>query len=274
MWDLRSLSGCKLRSARCGPADVNPEAVRERFGVNVEAVPFDFTNPDTYPAALDGVKRMFLMRPPHISNVQRDMFPFLDAAQVAGVEQVVFLSLIGIEQNRQVPHYRVEQYLRGSKMAFTFLRASFFMQNLSGTHRTEIQDHDEIFLPVGRGKTSFIDVRNIAAVAAKALTEPGHANQTYDLTGPDALDYYQVAEILSNALGREITYRDASIPAFVWKSLQRGTPLGMTLIMSYLYTQTKRGMSEIVTDDVKKVLGRDPISLEQFVVDYQQIWEQ
>ena len=125
-------------------ADINVVGIRERFGADVEAVLFDFTNPDTYPTTLDGVKHMFLMRPPHISNVQRDMVPFLDATQAAGVEQVVFLSLIGIEQNKQVPHYKVEQYLRASKMAFTFLRASFFMQNLSGTHREEIRDYDEI----------------------------------------------------------------------------------------------------------------------------------
>ena len=254
-------------------ADINAEAVSERFGVDAEAIPFDFTNPDTYPAALIGAKRMFLMRPPHISNVQRDMFPFLNTAQNAGVEQVVFLSLIGIEQNQQVPHYKVEQYLRLSKMTFTFLRASFFMQNLSGTHRTEIREHDEIFLPVGRGKTSFIDVRDIAAVAVKALTEPGHENQAYNLTGPEALDYYQVAEILSKALDREILYRDPSIPAFVWKSLKRGTPLGFTLVMSYLYTQTKRGMSNTVTDTVEKILRRGPISLEQFIIDYRQVWE-
>ena len=266
----------KLLQAEGSPvraADISTEAIQERFGADVEAVSFDFTNPDTYPAALNGVNRMFLMRPPHISNVQRDMIPFLDAAQAAGVEQVVFLSLIGIEQNQQVPHYKIEQYLQASSIAFTFLRASFFMQNLSGMHRTEIRNRDEIFLPVGRGKTSFIDVRDIAAVAVKALTEPGHENQAYDLTGAEALDYYQVAEILSEALGRKIVYCDPSIPAFMWKSLQHGTPLGLIFVMSYLYIQTKRGMSDTVKDDVKEILGRNPISLEQFVMDYRQVWE-
>lgn len=117
-------------------------------------------------------------------------------------------------------------------------------------------------------------MRDIATVVAKALTEPGCENQAYDLTGPEALDYYQVAEILSKALGRQITYRDPSIPAFIWKSLQRGTSFGLTLIMSYLYTQTKRGMSNTVTNDVETLLGKSPISLEQFVVDYRQVWEQ
>jgi uncharacterized protein YbjT (DUF2867 family) len=254
-------------------ADINVTAMRERFSADVEVVPFDFTSPDTYPAALDGIKCMFLMRPPHISNVQRDMFPFLDAAYTAGVEQVVFLSLIGIEQNQQVPHYKVEQYLKASTMTFTFLRASFFMQNLSGMHQVEIRDHNEIFLPVGYGKTSFIDVRDIGAVGAKTLTESGHEDKAYDLTGLEALDYYEVAKILSEVLERDITYRDPSILAFIFKSLQRGTKLGMTLVMSYLYTQTKRGMSDTVKDDVEKVLGRKPISLKKFIQDNQGVWK-
>jgi uncharacterized protein YbjT (DUF2867 family) len=158
-------------------------------------------------------------------------------------------------------------------MTYIFLRASFFMQNLSGTHREGIWQDDEIYLPVGRGKTSFIDVRDIAAVAAKALTKQGFENQAYDLTGPETLDYYQVAETLSYVLGRKITYLNPSVPAFMWKSLQRGIPFGMTLVMSYLYTQTKHGMSDRETDTVERIIGRNPISLEQFIKDYQQVWK-
>lgn len=254
-------------------ADVDAGKLSARFGAQVEAVPFDFTNPANFPATLAGIKRMFLMRPPHISNIQRDMLPFLEAARQAGVQHVVFLSLIGIEQNRQVPHYQVEQYLRASGMQWTFLRASFFMQNLSGTHRAEIRERNELYLPVGKGKTSFIDVRDIAAVAALALTEPGHAGQAYDLTGPEALDYYQVAQVLSNILGRTITYRDPSIPSFLWRTVRNGTPLMFALVMTYLYTMTRRGMSDCVTDEVEHLLGRRPRSLAQFASDHRQVWQ-
>lgn len=253
-------------------AVINPELLQTRFGDAVESVYFDFSNAETFDAVLDGVKRMFLMRPPHISNIERDMVPFMDAAQASGVEQVVFLSLIGIEQNQQVPHYKVERYLKASSMKFTFLRASFFMQNLSGTHRDEIREDSVIALPVGSGKTSFIDVRDIGAVAAETLSEPGHDNKAYDLTGAEALDYYQVAEIMSDVLGREIRYTNPSVFAFTLKSLLRGTPLMFALVMSYLYTQTKRGMSDVVTDTVEKILGRKPISFRQFVQDHADVW--
>lgn len=253
-------------------ADVDLTALNSLFGERVEAIEFDFTRPETHKPAFDSVKKMFLMRPPHISNVKKHMFPAINVALAAGIEHVVFLSLIGIEQNERVPHYKVERYIKASGMAYTFLRASFFMQNLSGTHKSEIRENDEIFVPVGKGNTSFIDVRDIAAVALKAMTEPGHENLAHELTGPEALDYYQVADILSEVLGRKITYRNPSIPAFVWKTLQRGKPLGLTLIMSYLYTQTKYGMSAKVTEDVEKILGRIPISLKQFAIDYRHVW--
>ena len=147
--------------------------------------------------------------------------------------------MIGIEQNRRVPHYKVEQYLRASTLRWTFLRASFFMQNLSGTHRAEIRERGELYVPVGRGKTSFLDVRDIGAVAAAALTQAGHDNTAYDLTGPAALDYYEVAAIFSQVLGRPIVYRNPSVPAFLWRTLRGGTALPFALVMAYLYIQTR-----------------------------------
>lgn len=254
-------------------ADLSIAQLHERHGDTIQAVALDFGRPETFASALVGVKRLFLMRPPQIADVKRYLFPFLDAAQVAGAEHVVFLSLLGVEKNRRVPHYQVEQYLRASALRWTFLRASFFMQNLSGTHRAEIRDRDELYVPVGRGKTSFIDVRDIGAVAASALTQPGHENMAYDLTGPEALDYDAVAAILSAALGRKIVYRNPSVPAFLWRTLRNGTALPFALVMAYLYTQTRRGMSAFVTDDVARLLGRPPITLRQFAEDYRAVWQ-
>ena len=255
-------------------ADLNVAKLRERHGDAAGTVTLDFGRPETLRRRWRTSSVLFLMRPPQITDVKRYLFPFLDAAQAAGVEQVAFLSLIGIEQNRRVPHYKVEQYLRASTLRWTFLRASFFMQNLSGTHRAEIRERSELYVPVGRGKTSFIDVRDIGAVAAAALTQAGHDNTAYDLTGPAALDYYEVAAILSAVLGRPIVYRNPSVPAFLWRTLRGGTALPFALVMAYLYTQTRRGMSAFVTGEVERLLGRPPITLRQFATDYRQVWQQ
>jgi uncharacterized protein YbjT (DUF2867 family) len=255
-------------------AGSNPVALGARFGGAVQAVAFDFTKPATWQAAFEGVERIFLMRPPHLSNTKRDMLPALEAAKAAGVRQVTFLSLIGIEGAKFVPHYAVEETLRSSGMAWSFLRASFFMQNLNTTHQREIRDRSEINVPVGSARTSFIDVRDIGAVAAVTLSEEGHAGQAYDITGSEALDYWQVADVLSKTLGRKITYLNPSLPAFLIGHLQRReVPPMMAVVMTGLYYSTRRGMAERVTDEVARITGKPPILFEQYAQDYRAAWE-
>jgi len=253
-------------------ADLKVEKIRERFGDVVDAVPFDFSRPETFASAFEGVEAMFLMRPPQISDVQRYIFPALDAAQMAGVHHVVFLSLIGIEKTKFVPHYKVEQYLRSSRMTWTFLRASFFMQNLNTTHRLEIKERDEIYVPVGFAKTSFLDVRDIGVVGSVVLTQPGHASKAYDLTGPDALDYWQVAGILSDVLGRKITYKNPNLLAFLGNTVRRGMPFAFALVMSGLYTATRFGQADMVTREVEHLTGRKPISFQKYAKDFKDAW--
>jgi uncharacterized protein YbjT (DUF2867 family) len=253
-------------------ADIDEESVKERFGNSVEAVYFDFSKPETYEPALSGVEKMFLMRPPKISDEKLYMFPAIDAAKRAGVKHVVFLSLIGIENAKFVPHYKVEQHLEEVGLRTTFLRCSFFMQNLNTTHCREIKERDEIFIPVGEAKTSFIDVRDIGAVAAVALTEEGHAGKTYDLTGSEGLDYWEVAKIMSDELGRPITYRNPNPLHFLIATVQRGTPLRYALVMLGLYTSTRFGMAEAITDNMERLIGRTPIRFRQYVHDYRESW--
>jgi uncharacterized protein YbjT (DUF2867 family) len=266
----RSLAGGGF-PIRLGDFDL--PRLRARFPDQSDLVRFDFADSSTYAPAFGGVKKIFLLRPPHITDVKRLMLPAIDAAQAAGVEHIVFLSLIGIENNTRVPHYPVEQHLLSCGLNYTFLRASFFMQNLNTQHREEIRTRGEIDVPVGRGRTSFIDVRDIGAVAALALTQPGHDRKAYDLTGAEALDYYQVAEIFTRILGRTIRYRDPSTAGFLLRRLRSGTPLPFALVMAMLYSSTRRGMADLVTGEVSRLLGRSPISLAQYVQDYRASWE-
>lgn len=260
------------RGGRVRAADIDKKKLRERFGDSVEAVRFDFTDPSTYENTFKGVKKMFLMRPPHLTNIQRDMVPSMDAAKAAGVKHVVFLSLIGIEKATYVPHYKVETYLKEIDMQTTYLRCSFFMQNLNTTHRKEIRERHEIFVPVGKAKTAFIDARDIGAVAAVVLTENGHTGKNYDLTGSEGLDYWEVARIMSDVLGRKITYRNPNPFYFLIETVRRGTPFAFALVMLGLYTSTRFGMAEPVTSEVQRLTGRQPILFKQFVKDYRDAW--
>jgi uncharacterized protein YbjT (DUF2867 family) len=253
-------------------AAFNAEKARKQLGADAAIVPFDFTRPETFAAAFAGAEKMFLVRPPDIADVKKDIAPALAAAKEAGVKHVVFLSLLGVERNPIVPHRAIEKAVRESGMAWTFLRASFFMQNLSTTHRDDIRDRSDVFVPAGKGKTSFIDVRDIADVAVMALTEPGHENKAYPLTGAVALTYDDVAREMTGVLGRPVRYSNPSPRNFGKEMRRRGTPLPFILVMNGLYTVCRVGGAAQVTPDAGQLLGRKPITLQQFVEDYKDTW--
>lgn len=135
---------------------------------------------------LEGADRLFLMRPPAIADVQAKLFPLIDVALRRGIQQIVFLSLQGVQANRGTPHHAVERYLRESGSPYTFLRPNFFMQNLSTTYAGPIRERGEIFVPAGRSRTAFIEARDVGRAAAATLTQPGHTRKAYTLSGSGA----------------------------------------------------------------------------------------
>lgn len=266
----------QLQAAGLSPraAAHNPAAARSQLGEAADIVPFDFLNPASFGPAFDGITRLFLVRPPALSNVERDIAPAVRAAVAAGVQHIVFLSLQGVENNRVVPHYKIEQLIMSLGLGYSFLRASFFMQNLSSTHSAEIRDRHEISVPVGNARTSFIDVRDIAAVAAHILMQPKlPAVQKFTLTGAEALDYDTIARTLTQTLGHSIRYTRPSAPGFLWRQLREGSKPAYALVMTALYTITRMGNASEVTQDVMTLLGRPPISFAQFAQDYRAAWQ-
>ncbi len=262
----------RAREVRPVAAVRDVASARRRLGDEIDYVAFDFASPGTFAAAFAGVDRLFLVRPPQIADVRGVMVPAIDAARRAGVRQVVFLSLLGVERNPVVPHYRIETALRESGMAWTFLRASYFMQNLDTTHREDVR-RGEIMVPAGRGKTSFVDVRDIAAVGALALTETGHEGRGYPLTGARALDYSEVARQFTAVLGRPVHYLAPSIVAYARHMRAHGHPWTFILITVVLYTTARLGLAAGVTDDFPRLLGRPPLILRQYITDYRGAWE-
>lgn len=229
-------------------------------------VPLDFTDPATWASAFDGVRKMFLLRPPALGNVSRDLLPALAAAQEAGVDQVVFLSLQGAEKNRIVPHAMVERWLAQSGLRWTFVRASFFHQNLLTTHVSDIRDRDELVVPAGSGRTAFVDAEDVAAVAAAALLEPAaHAGRAWTVTGPRALSYHQIVELLSTELGRRIRYREPSVSRYVRHARHHlAMPWPMAAVTTAIYTTARLGLAAGLSSDVHAVLGRQPIDFAEF----------
>jgi uncharacterized protein YbjT (DUF2867 family) len=165
----------------------------------------DFSNPKSVADALEGADRAFLLTNSS-EQAEAQQVAFVDVAQRAGVKHIVKLSQWAADPDSPVRflryHAAVEQRIRDSGIDHTFLRPNLFMQALLAFRET-IVEHGKFFAAAGEAKISAVDVRDIAAVAAAALTKEGHAGKTYDLTGPKALTHGEMAEKLSKAVGRE-----------------------------------------------------------------------
>ncbi|MFP4563249.1 MAG: SDR family oxidoreductase [Spirochaetia bacterium] len=238
----------------------------------VEYKDFDFTDETTWEPALEGATHLFLMRPPHISKIKRDMEPFMRYLEARGIDQVVFLSVQGAEANKLVPHHKVEQTLRELDLPWTMVRPSFFMQNLSTTHLPEIRDENRIFVPAGEGRTNFIDVRDIGEVTAKILMGEGHIGKGYTITGERSWSYREVAERMSEILGKEIRYHPAGALPFIRYQRKQGRKLGHALVMLALYSAARMGKADGTTDAAEKILGRKPRSLDDFIRDHRALF--
>ncbi|WP_078555272.1 SDR family oxidoreductase [Bacillus alkalicellulosilyticus] len=241
--------------------------------LDVDFVHFDFMKPFFFDNALDGVEKVILIRPPQLAKPKKDMKPFIEKMKDKKIKQVVFVSLMGVEKTPFVPHRKIEDIIMKSGIGYTFLRPGFFMQNLNTTHREDIAYRNELFMPVGKAKTSFIDTRDIASVAVKCLTEEGHLGKSYTLTGAEALDYNEVAHIMSETLGRKIEYKNPGILEFRRTIIQRGMKKEFANVMTMLYVLTRLRTAEKVTTDVKAILKRDPITFQQFACEFKDSWK-
>ena len=240
----------------------------QQFGRELELCEFDFANEATFGRALAGIGAIFLL-PPLGPNQTAIVNRFVDAAKQAGVIHIVKLS--AIDADRDPPfvvgswHAASDRHIRNSGLAFTFLRPNSFMQNFINYFPPR---DGVIYLPWGNGRASFVDTRDIAEVAAQALTDENHVNQTYNLTGPAALTIGEIADILSDAVGRKIKYVDVPESAASDGMLQVGLPQWQVDALMELHAINKRSQWNTVTRDVEKVTGRPPIDFATFARDH------
>ena len=223
-------------------------------------------------AALTGVDQAFLMVPPGHINQDVLLAPVIDAARDLGLTRLVLMSAMGADADEQAPLRKAERHLQASGLAWNVIRPNWFMQNFNTFWLRGIQQHGQIFLPTGQAKGSFIDARDIAAVAATLLTTDTHANAEFDLTGAEALDHDQVAAILSAATGRTIGYTDVAPDALRPGLLAAGLPAAYADFLLLILGYFKAGYAERTTDALQRITGRAPIRFEQYARDYRAAW--
>jgi uncharacterized protein YbjT (DUF2867 family) len=254
----------KGEAIRIGARDV--ARAKARFP-NAEIVAFDFSKPDTLKAAMKGVSAVFTAAP--FELLPQAEFDVLAAAKAAGVATIVKMSALGADSAN--PHSMVEEAIKASGLAYTFLKPTFLMQNYTTISAATIKDHGAFYEPADEGKTSFIDARDIAAIAVKAMTEAGHHGKAYALTGAEALDRKAVAAHISVAIGKPVTFVNVDDAAL--RASMAGAPTQMVELMSALMGYVRAGYLGGIETDVENVLGRKPTSFAQFAKDHAEVWK-
>ena len=236
----------------------------------IEIVQGDFDRPETVRAALQGADKAFLLAPSS-QNVEEQQKTFVQCAQESGVRHIVKLSQLGADADSPQRflryHGAVEDAIRASGLAFTFLRPNLFMQTLLSSAQT-IKAKNAFYAPMGQGRISVVDVRDIAAVAFAALTQDGHKGKTYDITGPQALSHGDMAHRLSDAVGREIEYVDVPPAAMKETLLGIGFPAWQTDGLLEEYAAWSQNEAAQIASGVRDATGQEPRNFETFARDY------
>lgn len=222
--------------------------------------------------AFTGVERAFLLAPPGFTNQDVLLRPLIDAARQHGLRRVVLMTAMGADADEASPMRKAERQLEQSGLPYHIIRPNWFMQNFNTFWLHGILNGGTIALPVGQARGSFIDARDISAVAAALLTDDTRASQAFDLTGPRALDHDEVASILSRVTGRSIRFQDIAPQAMRDGLVGAGVPPDYADFLVMILGFFKAGYSERTTDAVAQITGRAPRSFEAYAADYRQAW--
>jgi uncharacterized protein YbjT (DUF2867 family) len=228
-------------------------------------VRFDWDDPATHADALAGVDRLYLVTPVLRVRYADRVAGFLDLAETAGVRHVTFLSTSNADQAPQGIDIAVVEAGLAARPAVTHcvLRPAWVMQNFTDAHLPVVDGM--ITAPSGGGAEAFVDADDIAAVAAETLLNPGaHAGAWYTLTGPQALTFGKVAEIIASACGRPVFYNDIDQEAWISGALAAGVPADYAVMLRWLTGAIIAGNGSVPTDDIEKVTGQTPATFREF----------
>jgi uncharacterized protein YbjT (DUF2867 family) len=223
-------------------------------------------------AAFEGVDRAFFLSPPGYTDQYALLSPLIQEAKRRGLKKVVMMTAMGANSNEASPFRRAEVDLEKSGLAYNIIRPNWFMQNFNSFWIQQINELGEIQLPAGEAKVSFIDARDIAAVAAKLLTTSAHDQKDFDLTGHESYNHTQVANAISKATGREIKYVENTPTKFKENLLSAGLPKDYADFLVLIFGFLKEGYNAGTNNNIKDITGQQPRSLKQYVDDFKNSW--
>ncbi len=235
---------------------------------DVELVEMEFTDPESLHAAFTHADKVFLITP--FTDGQVEMAKKLvDEAKRTDVKHIVKLSAMGADAEPGIQlgrwHREIEDHIKQSGIPYTFLRPSSFMQNLEDYNAQSVKQEGKLYMPIGDGKVPYIDARDIATVAVEVLTGNGHEGKAYDLTGPEALNGTELAEALSDATGKSVTYVDVPDDAARQGMQQQQAPEWFINAFMELSSVQRAGHGGQANGTVEELTGCKPHNIRQFL---------
>jgi uncharacterized protein YbjT (DUF2867 family) len=247
--------------------DPGQPVAKELAGAGAEIAVGDLDAPGSIDDAMPGVSSVVLVSP----AVPAQELNVIASAARAGVEHVVKATSKASADSpiaRRRGQAEIEAGLAASGIPHTLLRSNAYMQNVLFL-APAVAATSSFGSAAGNGRTGMVDARDVAAVAAQIAASPaGHAGKTYWLTGPEAISNYDVAEVLSQLLGRTITYRELTFEQNKEAMVRAGIPEPIAVMNAQAFSLTADGDADWVTDDVPSLLGRPARSFAQFAADH------
>lgn len=230
-----------------------------------EGVVFDYLNPETFDAAFAGVDSAYVMLPAGYVDQKELLTAVIDVATKHKVK-VVLQSAFGVDADDEIPYRQVEIALENSGIPYVILRPNWFSDNFHTFWKAGV-DHGQIQVPAEEGKSSFIDVRDIAASAAAALTTDEFDNQAFNLTGPEAFSYAEAAVLIGDAIGQPVSYQNIADEDFIKMLSSVGVPEDYAGFVASIFYPVREGWTATVTTDAETLTGNKPRSLQQYIAD-------
>lgn len=233
--------------------------VAVRVGSRSGEVPFDWEDRDTWAPALQEARSAYVTYYPDLAvpGAADTIGSFADLAVESGVRRLVLLTGRG-EEEAQRAEQTLQESCAKAGVEWTVVRASWFNQNFSESFFLEPVLAGEVALPADDMPEPFVDADDIADVAVAALTEDGHANRVYEVTGPRLLTFAEAVEEIGRASGREVRYVPISTEVFVSALAEQDVPDDVTGLLRYLFTEVLDGRNSYVADGVQRALCREP----------------
>lgn len=227
---------------------------------------FDFENDNSYSKAFDQIEILFLLRPPHISDVEKVFQPLLNSVKENGIKKIVFLSVQGAEKSKVIPHNKIERLIQELGFNSIIVRPSYFMQNLTTTLLPEIVKNKIITLPSGKAKFNWIDAKNIGEATAILITQfENYQNQVYEITGTENKNFGDVADLMTKITGEQIRFKSINPFSFYFRKKKEGIKSGLAMVMTILHFLPRFQAEPEISDNYQKLTGKFPTTLQEFI---------